>query len=242
MDGIWVFIGAGGGIGALVGLAVMAPAILPRLFGGKKNVEPSRLRATVIAYAELNEKQRKRLQEHTSHFLKKVKMHADDGNLPPILATAIAGNACLLRLHSKADCYPALREIHVGGAATNVSAKRVDLNWSEVQSAMGGKRNPVVRAFAQILQETPGGSRTNNPGTDAPEKWQREFNAERATIDAAQSPVLVDYGQDSTEDFFLSACEAYFQQGTELLREHPRLYGLLHGYFGIHTAAGANPT
>lgn len=236
MDGIWVFIGAGGGIGALAGLVVLAPAILPRLFTSKQKVEPDRLAATVTAYAELTEKQRSRLQAQTAQFLKKIKMRADDGKLPPILATAIAGNACLLRLHPSADCYPTVRQIHVGNTTTRVSAERIDLNWSEVQNATGGKRNPTVRACAQVLRDTPIGSRRNNPAMATPEKWQREFNTQREAIDATKSPVFADYGQDTPEDFFLSACEAYFQQGTELIRQHPRLYALLQEYFGVHSA------
>lgn len=238
MDGIWVFIGAGGGIGALVGLALMAPAIVPRLLGDSatNRADPARLAATVSLYEHLDEAHRKRLQKQASRFLKHVKLSADTGQVPPILATAIAGNACLLRLHAGADCYPGLRQLHLGNTAPQVTHKRVDLNWSDVQNAMGGKRNPVVRAFAQILRDTPTGSPKHQSAAQYPEKWQRQFNAVRDEITIAESPVFKNFSHDEDADFFLSACEAYFQQGAKLSQQHPALYSLLHEYFGVPSA------
>ena len=155
MDGIWVFVAAGGGIGALVGLALLAPAILPRLFGSKNKAtaEPDRLQATVRLYEQLDKDEQARLKTQTILFLKKKKLSAEGGKLPPILAAAIAGNACLLRLQPKADCYPDLREVVLTEGATQISKKRIALNWSEVQNGLGSPRNPVVRAFAQILRQ-----------------------------------------------------------------------------------------
>jgi len=47
--------------------------------------------------------------------------------------------------------------------------------------------------------------------------------------------VLDDYGLEGPQEFFAVVTEAYFQNGAELHRMHPKLYALLRDFYLIDT-------
>lgn len=235
MDGLVVFLAAGAAIGAVVGgVGFMVIALIGRRRGARPDAD--RLANTVPAYPCLDDSMQRRLETQVQRFLKQKRIKADK-SVPDIMRIAVAGNACMLRLREKDDCFPALREVIIDGESD--LPRRMGVDWAELQDAIaGGKHNPVVRGCAHILTATRSGNKTRKNTTRCPdEAWWHRFQAERDSVVPADSP-LSGTG-DNDADIFIAACEAFFQQGDVLAHHHHGIYTLLSEFFGIETAGSA---
>jgi len=122
---------------------------------------------------------------------------------------------------------------------------RVILSWPDtVQGAREDRDgyNVVIHEMAHQLDQSKG--RGNGMPQQRRKQDQREWTA--AMADAYQrlcravrrgEETLIDpYGATNPEEFFAVACETFFECGPELQAWEPRLYAVLHRYFGVDTA------
>lgn len=228
MNGLIVFLVAGAGIGAVVGIVgVVLIALIAR--GGGSHVDTDRLANTVPIYPFLDPAAQQRLEHQVERFLKQKTIQASY-RVAEIMRVAIAGNACMMRLHEDDDCFPDLREVALDGESN--PPRRIGADWGELEDAFtGGHHNPVVRGCAGLLmasrdENKPAKQRTRCPD---PAWWNRFHDEIEQNPDAS---IL----QASGSDHFVTACEAYFQQGNALAHQHPGVYRLMCEFFGVETA------
>lgn len=174
---------------------------------------------------------------------------------------AVTGLACLLVLRPDAAPYPRLRSVLLYPGAFLVpqdepdelglvddapveqigeswDGERVLLSWPDVEAALAGDEvNVVVHEFAhQLDDETPGVE--GAPTLRNYERWSEVMQREYARLRRHRRPPVLDpYGAESPGEFFGVVTEAYLQRGADLQRHHTELYGLLHDYYGLDTAA-----
>jgi hypothetical protein len=225
INGQWIFLGAGGAIGAVVALIVLLPLILPRLTAGRYRFsrdDEERLAATLPVYAALGKTERKRLHKRVRDFLGRVTFKSAAGNVPAILRVGIAGHACSLRLYGRRPAFPELRRVWLDGPARKNSRRCQVLIEREAQLAMGGEAdNSIIRAFAARLY--PRLSRRAYAPTGWLDRWFDQVNP--AAL--AQQPPFDTLEQQTHQAAFLTACETYMQRTTDLEQRHPALFALL---------------
>ena len=122
---------------------------------------------------------------------------------------------------------------------------QVVLSWADILDSAAvpdDGYNVVIHEMAHQLDQSKG--RGNGMPQQRRKQDQREWTA--AMADAYQrlcravrrgEETLIDpYGATNPEEFFAVACETFFECGPELQAWEPRLYAVLHRYFGVDTA------
>jgi len=225
IDGQWVFLGAGGAIGAIVSLVVFLPWILPRLTSGRYRFgrdDEQRLAATLPTYSALGDRERKRLHRLVRDFLGRVTFKSAAGEVPAIMRVGIAGHACSLRLHGRRAAFPELHRVWLDGPARKNSRRCQVVAEREAQLAMGGAAgNPIVRAFAARLY--PRLSRRRY----APANWLDRWFDNVSPAALAGQPPFDTLEHTTHQATFLTACETYLQRAPDLAQPHPALFSLL---------------
>jgi MtfA peptidase len=122
---------------------------------------------------------------------------------------------------------------------------QVVLAWDEIDPAQRDPRlqgNLVFHEFAHQLDAEDG----EDDGVPVLDRrlggdWQRvmgrEFRRLRDQADRGEEPFLDPYGAESPAEFFAVATESYFEEGGEMLREHPGLYRLLKAFYRVDGAS-----
>ena len=124
----------------------------------------------------------------------------------------------------------------------------VMLSWRDVHAAGEWAEqayNVVIHEFAHVLDMRDGLADGVPPLADRTERhhWITVLDAEYEAFCAAldtqgAAPTVIDpYGAEAPEEFFAVAVEAFFVTPGALKQAHPRLYGLLSGYFSQDPAA-----
>lgn len=115
----------------------------------------------------------------------------------------------------------------------------VVLSWTAVQrdSTPGARGNVVIHEMAHIL-DAEDGILDGQPVHDDPaqgERWartlEREFEMQRAAVDAGEDAALSDYAARNHAEFFAVAAEAYFCEPERLRERLPELYVQLGRFF-----------
>jgi MtfA peptidase len=97
--------------------------------------------------------------------------------------------------------------------------------------------NVVIHEFAHVLDMRDGAADGVPPLRDraARDHWvgvlSTEYDDFCERVDAGEDTLLDPYAAEAPEEFFAVACEAFFVVPREFLAEHPRMYGLLRGFF-----------
>jgi MtfA peptidase len=181
------------------------------------------------------------------------------------MRVTIAAYACLLVLGRPGSFYESLRSIlvypapfwvaeededdtglvterrHVlSGQAFDVS--RIILSWEDVLQTAdtpGAGYNLVLHEFAHYLDAEGLGLAAPTPGRPLAE-WSRELGDEfdrlLAAIDRGEVAFLDPYAAEDEAEFFAVATEEFLERPSELRAAHPRLYGLLHEFYGLDPA------
>lgn len=212
LDGKWVFVGAGGGIGAVVGLILFLPWILPRLAGRQYRFsrdDHDRLAAALPAFAAMDSKQRKRLVRLVREFLGRVRFRSRGGPVTPIMRVGIAGHACSLRLYGRRPAYPKLKTLWLDAPNKRATHRVAVLDERAAQLGRGGDReNVIVRQFAQRLFPDLKKRRY------APSGWRADW-------------LTLSSGDASPPETFARCCEMYMQDSQTLAETRPDSYALL---------------
>lgn len=152
----------------------------------------------------------------------------------------------------------AVERVHAGAAGVQHEQREVlageahgrgtvVLSWQDALAGAadpGDGRNVVIHEFAHRLDQDHGAA--NGAPWLGPrqgyEEWARVLGAEyaalRARVEAgAQEGLLPAYGATDPAEFFAVASEVFFEQPTELLREHAALYQQLRRVYRSDPAA-----
>lgn len=243
-------------IGALicVALLILGPAWLRR----RPNLSPNqrrRLTRLMPWTRKLDARRRVRLQLRTAGVLRDIDLIGDGQRaLSPDQRLAVAGQVSMLCLGAQPsqtrlsgeivihadgdDDWPGLPTAglleDLGEMATGASwqAFRLHVSWPAVaESLAGGAHNPIVRQivrlhdFAAPTTVIAGG-----------QTWGDALDAQWQCVRATRSNLLPIAEDDSLDEFFGRAAEAFFQRGEALAGAHPELYAVLAAYFDIETA------
>lgn len=201
---------------------------------------------------------RKELREHVQVFLAEKRFEGASGfNVTDRVKVTIAGNACLLLLHRKAEYFPFLRTIVVyptlyvarytrsgpGGIVEEGVEVRAGESWplgtvvlawdAVIKAGFGpGARNVVVHEFAHQLDLEDGAMQGVPvlPWELLP-AWEEVFFGEYRRLRASPQPTPLASGLESPAEFFAVAVELFFSDPGSLFQHHPDLYGLLSRYF-----------
>lgn len=128
----------------------------------------------------------------------------------------------------------------------------VMLAWRDVDEAAasaGLGYNVVVHEFVHVMDMRDGEADGVPPLPDrqACDAWtqvlDREYDDFCQRVAAGEDTLLDPYGAEAPEEFFAVSSEMFFVAPLDLIAEHPRMYGLLKGFF-LQDPAGflsANP-
>lgn len=211
--------------------------------------------------ARLDGVQRVRFGEQLERFLRDKRFVGCGGlEVTDEMRVLVAGMASLMVLRPAAPVFPQLREIllYPGPFLVPITepdefglvpdepeerigeswhGDRVILSWPDVEAALDGDEvNVVVHEFAhQLDDEGPSGEGT--PRLADYGEWAEVMQSEFERLRRHRRPRVLDpYGAESPAEFFGVVSEAFFQRGADLAQHHPRLYDLLHRYYGFETA------
>jgi len=176
------------------------------------------------------------------------------------MKVTIAGWAALLVLNLDHDYYRGTRTIlvypqaycvereeSIGGGGTVVDTEfgaageahlrgPVVLSWSDV--TWGGRgRNVVLHEFAHKLDMHDDFVDGTPPLATRAERaaWtrimQRHFEHLRRGVQAGRRTLIDDYGATDEGEFFACVTESFFEQGRDLVREHPDLYEVMKNFY-----------
>ena len=139
-------------------------------------------------------------------------------------------------------------QVRLGEAWT---AGTVVLSWDNVRRGAGrihDGHNVVLHEFAHQLDFE------DRDANGAPilahhtmyAAWARvlgdEYELLQDAVDRHERTLIDAYGSQSPAEFFAVATETFFERPTELLDEHPELYGQLRGFYRQDPAAWPPPS
>ena len=116
----------------------------------------------------------------------------------------------------------------------------VMLAWRDVDEAGESADvgyNVVIHEFVHVMDMRDGDADGVPPLPDraARDAWtailDAEFEAFCERVDAGEDTLLDPYAAEAPEEFFAVASEAFFVASRDFAAEHPRMYGLLRGFF-----------
>ena len=116
----------------------------------------------------------------------------------------------------------------------------VMLSWRDVADAGSSADwgyNVVIHEFAHVLDMRDGVADGVPALADraARERWlaiiESEYEGFCARVDAGEETLLDPYGAEAIAEFFAVAAEVFFVAPLDMQAEHPRLHGLLSGFF-----------
>ena len=209
----------------------------------------------------LNAEQRARHERQTQRLIEQLQFIGCNGlQVTEQQVVLVCGIAALLCLGAEQPPFPQLRTVLLYPAAFGVrdpepdelglvwdepvetlgeswSGQRVVLSWADVEAALAGDPvNVVVHEFAHQLDDAAPQAEGAPPLADYTE-WSRVMQAEFASLQAGEGPVIDPYGAQSPGEFFAVVVESFFQEGPALRQHHPELYSLIAGYLGFESDA-----
>lgn len=120
-------------------------------------------------------------------------------------------------------------------------SSRIILSWEDVLEAArspGAGCNVALHEFAHYLDDEglglADGSRSISAWAD---DLAQEFEALLDAVDRGEETFLDPYAAEDEAEFFAVATEDYFERPAGLLDAHPRLYALLHEFYGLDPAS-----
>ena len=124
---------------------------------------------------------------------------------------------------------------------------QVILSWPDCLSGAADASdgvNVVIHEFAHQLDQEGGVANGAPPDALRQRQWSAVWSQSfeqirRGFYDLAegQQPLFGDYALSDPAEFFASACEVFFERGTDLQAQHPQLYAELQTFFRTDTAA-----
>ena len=220
----------------------------------KKNLPP---------YAKLSDDFRKELHQDIQIFLMEKQFEGCGGlTLTDEIKVTIAGQACMLLLNRKDDCYPKLSSILVYPSTYTDGSKGLFVNktnkvarlgeswttgtvvlaWDSVKNGalnFNDGQNVTLHEFAHQLDQEDG------IGNGAPilenrsayGSWAKIFSKEFATLQEKKKKhkgsVFNKYGATNPAEFFAVVTEAFYEKPRQFHKKHPELYEEMKDYYKV---------
>jgi Mlc titration factor MtfA (ptsG expression regulator) len=182
----------------------------------------------------------------------------------PAMARLVAFQACLLIARRGLADYEALGAVLLypdaflveesaaddAGVVTHgsepLSGQSIDtanivLAWTDVQSdsPSADGNNVVIHEFAHFLDHRLDGALSEPDTAAARALLAAERVALRERAERGEPTLLDPYGSEDPAEFFAVASETFMELPQQLRREHPQLYAMLDGIYGLDPARWA---